>query len=375
MINRPELGPLVTFTPNKRLPVYSWYHYKEGFSRDFVMEMFREFDAPKDEDFVVLDPFMGAGTTLLASMEYGVTSYGFDAMELPVFVSKVKTRRYDIDELVKWEKWLFNQKFEKVKEDVSGIVKRAFNPHTLDDILFFKMKIDEMPEKYRDFYKLGLMVSSNKCSYAFKDGAAIKFRKRNIPPLRTMLKRTVKRMISDIKRINLISNAYANQGDARDLNLDDESINMIITSPPYLNKIEYTKVYKIENELFFGKKNKNLISSALGQDVRITDKDMEELGVYLDEGDPIIAYKYFKDMKLSLEEMYRVLKDGGIALIVVGNGCFPHRVIESDVILSEIGEKIGFNTLDIWVANQRTCTYERVKKVGLLRESVLVMKK
>ncbi len=378
MLPRPELGPLVTFVPNKKLPVYSWFYYKEGFSRDFVIQMFEEFNLEPNPEKAVLDPFMGVGTTLVASREYGVTSYGFDVSPLAVFASRVKTRDYDIEELRRWKDWLFKQKFYKVDAEVSGLVKRAFNRHILDDILFFREIITGIPdEKVRDFFLLALINSTNKCSYAFKDGAVLKFRKRPVPPLREMLKRTIKKMIKDLERIKFKPvAAYASVGDARQINLEDNSIDMIVTSPPYLNKIEYTKVYSIEMELFFPHiRVSNLIHSAIGLDAKVSEEEILELSKYLDPKDPLVAFQYFKDMKQALHEMFRVLKSGGVCLIVVGNGCFPHKVIESDVILGQMAEEIGLILKDIWVANQRWCMKNRTAKVGLLRESVVVLEK
>ncbi len=372
---RKELGPLVTFVPNKRVPIYSWFYYKEGFSRDFVLQMFKELEVKEND--VVLDPFMGVGTSLLASREVGNLSYGFDVSDIAVFVSKVKTRDYEIKELKKWRDWLFKQKFVEREMEFSGLVKAAFKKITLLEIVFFRDLINTIDnEKVRDFFLLALMTAANKCSYAFKDGAVIKIRKRPVPPIRPMLKRTVKKMISDVRKLPLKPvPTYPEKGDARSLPMKDECVNFIITSPPYLNKIEYTQVYSIENELFFGKRQQRGISSAIGLDVKLSNDEILSLQSYLKEDDPLIAYKYFKDMKLVLDEMYRVLTDGGRACIVIGNGCFPDRVIESDVVLARMAEDIGFVTRDIWVANQRWCMRDRVKKVGPLRESVLVIEK
>ncbi len=377
MIIRNELGPLVTFVPNKNLPVYSWFYYKEGFARDFVFKMFSEFNAPKSQSFSILDPFMGVGTTLVASREYGVTGYGVDVSPLPVFAAKVKTRDYNVSEIKEWKKWLFEQKFEKRDYSVSGLVRRAFNRHILDDIIFFREIISGIPNsKIRDLFMLALINTSNKCSYAYKDGAVIKIRKKPVPPVRTMLKRTISKMEKDIKRIKFASPAYPKMGDARELPFDDESFDMIITSPPYLNKIEYTRVYSIEMELFFPYiQVRNMINSAIGADVRVTPRDISDLGTYLSPDDPEIAFKYLKDMKQSISEMHRVLKPGGTAIIVVGNGCLPNKVVETDSILADMGEKTGFKLSDIWVANQRWCTRNRTQKVGLARESVVVLEK
>ena len=58
-----ESGKEATFVPNKQLPVYNWFYYKEGFSRDLVFSLIEQFGLGTDS--VVLDPFAGSGTTLL----------------------------------------------------------------------------------------------------------------------------------------------------------------------------------------------------------------------------------------------------------------------------------------------------------------------
>ncbi|MCK4714675.1 MAG: hypothetical protein KAT35_03810, partial [Candidatus Aenigmarchaeota archaeon] len=90
-------GKLATFVPNKDLPVYNWFYYKEGFSRDLVMELLRMFSPGRKE--WVLDPFCGAGTTMLACTESGVNSVGFDAHPVSVFASRVKTRAYSREKI------------------------------------------------------------------------------------------------------------------------------------------------------------------------------------------------------------------------------------------------------------------------------------
>ena len=88
-----------------------------------------------------------------------------------------------------------------------------------------------------------------------------------------------------------------------------------------------------------------------------------------------IAKAYFKDMNEVLKECYRVLKKGGKAAIIVGNGCFSSGVIESDMLLTELAENLGFKTENIRVLNKRMCMKERTKKVGIMRESLLTLEK
>ncbi|MEM2818994.1 MAG: DNA methyltransferase, partial [Nitrososphaerota archaeon] len=97
MEERWDWGKLVTFIPNKKLPVYSWFYFKEGFSRNFVHLMIDLFKL--EDGSMVLDPFVGSGTTLVACKERGIDSVGVDIAPLAVFVSQTKTADYKVDEL------------------------------------------------------------------------------------------------------------------------------------------------------------------------------------------------------------------------------------------------------------------------------------
>jgi hypothetical protein len=150
------------------------------------------------------------------------------------------------------------------------------------------------------------------------------------------------------------------------IRLEDGTIDYVITSPPYLNKIEYTKIYRVEEFLFFGGRDPkehgihSYIGSKAGPEVIFPDI-------------PESANAYFHDMKRVLSELYRVCKDGAKVAIVVGNGCYPDRVVESDILLSQLAEEAGFEVKSILVLNKRWCMRNRVEKVGPLRESMVKM--
>ena len=93
---RLDLGRLATFVPNKRLPVYNWFYFKEGFARDLVMLILdrylplNSYPTSAKQSVSVLDPFVGSGTTLLACKERGLDSYGFDVSQPMVDALKSK---------------------------------------------------------------------------------------------------------------------------------------------------------------------------------------------------------------------------------------------------------------------------------------------
>lgn len=367
-----ELGPLVTFVPNKRYPVYNWFHFKEGFSRDFVIMMFDQFKLR--EGNWVLDPFCGSGTTLLASKEMGINSVGVDAMPLAVFLSQVKTIDYDINYLKCVAREIFSKRFVKLPlKDLSSLVRRAFTKYALEDILFFKEAISEINDPIaKNFFTLALMIASNKVSMAFKDGCVIKFRKRNhVPPLKPVFKRVIKKMFNDIKVFQAkksIVKVY--HADSRRLDfLEDKTFDAVITSPPYLNIIDYIKVYSIENELFFGRIRYEGLRSYIGLDIEKNYNEFENLDI------PSIGKAYFRDMKDVLLETYRVLNDNGNVVLVVGEGVFPDKIVPVPIILSKVAENVGFNVKKIVHVNKRVVTDPNRKKIGIALESLIFLNK
>jgi DNA modification methylase len=351
-----EWGPLATFVPNKDTPVYNWFYYKEGFARELVLNCIRMFGLKKGN--LVLDPFCGSGTTLLACKERSIDSIGLDVLPMSVLASRAKTSDYDHSVLREEAKALLKRKFRFVQSDFPGNLKRFFQKHTLDDVLFFKSEVDRLPADVRDFFLLALVRTTMMASWAYKDGSVLKVRKHPVPPFRSLFRRMVFRMMKEAESFKGTGNADARIGDARKMGIASGSIDGIITSPPYLNIIDYTKVYAIEN--WFTGRARPALRSYFG----------------LLEGDAG-EKKYFDDMKASLKEMHSAMKQGAYAGIVVGNAYFPEpeRVVEVDLTLAEMGEDIGFRAKQVIVLNKRPALKGRTRKVGTLRESMVVLEK
>ncbi len=368
---RYDLRNLVTFIPNKKVPIHNWFYFKEGFSRDFVL-LVLDWLKIKGKDWI-LDPFCGSGTTLLTSKEFGVNAIGVDASPLAVFVTQVKTEDYDLEKIRNYAREIFSKKFERYDtKGLSSLTKRAFSRYSLEDILFFKEEIKKIDDpKIRNFFTLALMNTANKVTYAYKDGSAIKIREKPTIPLKKVFRRTVKRMIHDLKKVNYKgSNIEVYLGDARRMDfLQDNYFDAVITSPPYLNKIEYTKVYSIEYELFFEDFKIDSLRSYIGLNPKHVKDLFPELNL------PDVAKAYLQDMNDALREIYRVMKDDAKCSMVVAEGAFPDRIVPVDLLMAKLAERIGFEVERIVVANERVVTRDRTFKIGKARESIVVMKK
>jgi SAM-dependent methyltransferase len=346
---RLDLGRLATFVPNRNLPLYNWFYFKEGFSRDLVMLLLDRYAGKGNVN--VLDPFCGSGTSLVACRERGLDSYGFDVLPLAALASRAKTNDYDPSELKRAIREISKSKFRR--QDIRAVpknIRRFFNPHTLEDVLFFREQIGQYGGETHDFLKLGLVTSTTRCSWMYKDGAVLKLRRKPVPVFRKFYIRTLRKMLGDSGRVRFRpSQAFVDEGDARNLKIDSEFIDLVITSPPYLNKIEYTRIYGVEEFLFFGGEGGPGMRSYIGLE---GEAGQQFPGLEL----PPAANAYFKDMKRVLGELGRVCKPGAVLCFVIGDGCFPTGVVHCDELLPKLAKGLGFKTEKVYTLNRRWCT-------------------
>jgi SAM-dependent methyltransferase len=347
---KPEWGRLATFVPNKRLPVYNWLYFREGFARDEVFNLLDLFRVGKGK--WVLDPYCGSGTTLLACRERGVNSVGTDLLPLAVLASRAKTRDYEVSCLKESARELFGKKFRKT--GISCPYRRFFNRHVLEDVVFFRQAISSIRDREtREFFLLGLVSSAVRASWIYKDGNVLRVRKHPVSPFRKFFKRRISRMIREAGKFSGRGKAVVKLSDPAKLDVWDETIDAVITSPPYLNQIDYSKVYSLENWI-------------VGENAALPS--------YLGPGS---EERYFKDLGEVLREMFRVCKKGAEAGIIVGNAYFPgeDRIVESDLRLAGLGEEAGFRARKILVLNRRFALQRRTIKRGVLRESLVLLEK
>src|SRR5262249_46313017 len=130
-----------------------------------------------------------------------------------------------------------------------------------------------------------------------------------------------------------ISEPKVHVGDARKLTLRGGTVDAVITSPPYLNAIDYFRTSKF-SLIFLGSRLSELRStraSAIGSEVGLPAGQLPApLEVLVDKGvsdirrRPMIS-RYLSDLQAALAESYRVLKPGGRALYVMGPSILSRR--------------------------------------------------
>jgi len=365
---RYDLRLLTTFKPNKHIPIHNWVYFKEGFARDFVKLALSWMHVKQG---IILDPFVGVGTTTLVARELGLSSIGVDVSPLMILITRAKCRDYEIERLRQESTKIFGVRFSRPDlGDVPTFVKPYFNRYTLEDVIFFRKSIQDIQDDaIREFLLVALISAAMKASYVYKDGSLLRIVKKPVPPFRKFLKAKVRRMIRDLSRSNLPGpESKLFVGDARILRgIDGGSIDAIVTSPPYLNKIEYTKVYGLEYALFLPGHEPEPIRSYVGTVVKNGPLSYPEL--------PPVANAYFDDMRSVLNEMKRVLKEGGKATIVLAGGVFPNVIVNSDILLANMAAELEFKVHAIITLNKRVATRDRIEKIGWARESAVIIER
>lgn len=388
---RPGLGPLMTFEQSKELPVHGWFWYKEGFAPGIVeYALGAQTATPK----TILDPFCGVGTTLLAAKKAGIASIGVDASPLAVFVSKTKTSDYEKSDIAAVSAFL-----EKIKNRTnagrSGSPEASFNfewdfelfdpraafpKRNYNEILSLRHAIEQEEGKTRDLLLLALLSVLPQASIVLKDGGVLKIKKeKRAMPAKEIFRRKMKRMLYELEggiARGPVPEVFL--GDARALDLEKESADLIVTSPPYLNNIDYSKIYGLELSLLNMSKceAEEMRMRAVRSFIRTGNRE-PETAMPPEVGDigyriPIIG-TYFKDMERAIAEMFRVLGSGGSAHVVVSNSVIHETHVLVDEIFAEMAERIGFSDVEIVVGAERIADV-RPQKVKT-RESIVIMKK
>lgn len=399
-----KFRPLVSPIRNQNLPIYNWHSFKHSFSKELVDCLIKEFNL-KNNNWV-LDPFCGGGTTLLACKQAGINSIGYDILPFSVFLSNTKVKKYNeielTQELKKFRKneGPFNIKFKL--PDIP-IIKKAFNEDIKVELLSLKHIISSIKRRnVRNFYNLALLSILERVSNTIKGGGFLRLIKRKIKAedVKHIFLNKVTDMISDvIKNNNINTNesveTKAYLGDARNLTTK-RKFDAVITSPPYPNRHDYTRIYSLEMIFDSVTSNEelkkiryNTLRSHVEAKRKYTPKDyckpkildniitrISKNGTNNPQVIPMLE-GYFEDMFMVLTQTCKVLKEKSKLGLVVSNVRYSGVNVPVDKILSEIGQQAGLTIRHIVIGRYRGNSSQQMKeyKRRPSRESIIVWEK
>lgn len=387
-----------TFLLNKKQPIFRWYKYDEGYSGELIKREFLNLNL--DKDFLIYDPFGGSGTTMLVASQLGKKSLYSETNPFMRFVVETKINRvYDIcknktNNLKKMKKTLevmmdnYSQNNKKTIE-YDGFEK-YYDKQVLVELLYLKGEIKKIYDRnIQDLFMLALssilvrvskMIKRGDLRYA-KEGE----KKPDDSQVFSHFQNKVEQIISDIEDYGetIKEKTLCVSEDAREIELENK-VDVIITSPPYLNGTNYIRNTKLELKMLdfivdekdlanFHRKGIiagiNNVSSK--QNITRTLSDTKKYEIALentyDKRIPKMIVGYFEDMSKVIEKLCVSLKIEGLFIMDIGDSQFDGVHIKTDEELKIIAESVGFELIDTDVLRTRRSKNNMILSQKLLR--------
>lgn len=446
----------VSYQLSKKDRLHRWLKYKEGFSSELVRILFEDLGLTVGDN--VLDPFMGSGTTALVAQMEGLNSVGFDILPMSKISILAKSAVYDYD-------------LEELNTLIADI--EALNtPHNYTTVTpYISTTKDGYPEQtakdlafYNEYfaksnYSKGAMVLLKLCtlntleniSYSKKDGQYLRWdcrcpkiiaaneerqkkgkkpfvvilNKGELPSLKEALVTELKNVVEDIKYIQTTIRPTPTQcnfieGSAlfEMTYLAANSINGVISSPPYCNRYDYTRTYAMElaylgvSDAEVKKMRQDLLSCTVESKskIEILRAHYSSIGRELDferihniiKSNPVLSeilnalkqrYKngevnnkgiipmiegYFTELTFIFAELYRVCVSGAKIAFVNDNVRYAGEVIPVDYLTTMLAETLGFIPEVVYtLKQQKGNSSQQMKKYGKvnLRKSITIWRK
>lgn len=323
----------------------------------------------------VLDPFVGSGGTMIEARLRRRNSYGIDVHPLAQLVAKVAVTPLDDRELVKSRPRLLKEIYADKGTDVKipDFPNRDywFRAEVVKDLAIITKHINRIDnEDIRDFFLVCLSSIIRRVSNAdpkFLYALAISKKMRELNRHRKidafqLFKQTVReqvpKMVQFSKKCPRDVFAKLVGKDAREMDLQDESIDLSITSPPYLNAVDYPRAHQLEmywlglwkgpladlKRIYIG--NEQVRSKEYSTLRQCGNPRLDEILIKIYEKDKkrsYIVYKFFVDMRRNFQEVWRVLKRGGRYVVVVGDNVIRKIQVPTHKFLMDVAPEVGFN--------------------------------
>ncbi len=425
---RPRTNGAMNTLLARDAPAHDWYRFVLSFPPHLVRDYARRFGLGSDSK--VLDPFCGTGTTLVEAKKLGIPSCGLEAVAVSRLAASTKVDwSPDPDEMLRHaelvaEKALAVLAADGISDDptasiTQGVRLRSLPPPTAK--LLFKNSISPLPlhkvlvlrdalegeynAEFAGHERLALarILPTEVGNLRFGPEVGVGKIKSDAAVVSAWLTR-VRAMCEDIHELRPLGHtpAAALDGDARTASrhLDPDSIDAVITSPPYPNEKDYSRTVRLESVLLgylndradlqamkrgLVRSNTRGVYSNDDDDAWVSDNAEVERIANAIEARRIelgkesgfermyhrVTRLYFGGMTRHLMSLRHLLKPGARLAYVVGDQASYLRImIRTGQILAEIAERAGYEveSIDLFRTRHATVTREQ------LREEVLVLR-
>jgi len=352
---------------------HNYHRYPAKFIPQLAARLINEYS---NEGDTVLDPFVGSGTALVESKILARPSVGVDINPVANLITKAKITPIEpsyLDmEIFRIENSMSKHTpgqlmlFDELHTDKYMVdherIDYWFKPDTKQELMKVYALINEIEDtNIQTFLKCGFSHILKNCSiWSTKSTKPTRDRNKRISkPIPTFL-RHIKQMAKRNRRFykmlkksgNLDIPSKTHCLDSRDIPIKNESIGLIVTSPPYVTSYEYADLHQLTAFWFSFTKDLHefrdrFIGTASHQldNAKLKSKIADEIYTQLIEKHEKTAREvaaYFAEMLEIFVEMWRVLKPGGYACVVIGNTTLKKVDILNAQVLAEQMQNIGF---------------------------------
>jgi DNA modification methylase len=411
----PNGGSILIISKDQSYLTHGIHKFPAKFFPELPRFLIRKYSTDGD---TVLDPMCGSGTTVLEAMLNKRRGIGIDIDPIARLITKVKTTpitRESLEDaktaLLKRIKKLYNAAaYNPVIPDFHYRDK-WFRSYVLRELGVIrssiialqkqshKSNIDDMIDFFHIIMSSIIRDVSNADPHCTRTVLRKNVRKKILPG--DTLEKFSERLSNQIDEMDNLNVILRNseyfppkipEGTALATGLDDNSIDLAVTSPPYINAVDYPRTHQLEM-YWLGLLGDGPLSKVkrkyIGTETVYKDeyRDLQVSGyqtldpilkkIYkLDPRRAFIAYKFFEDMKIQLDEMIRVLKPGSRYCVAIGNNLMRGVRVKSHEILAEIAESgVGFE-LETQFFSKLIRHFIRIpRKERMHGEWVLVLKK
>jgi len=305
---------------------------------------------------LVFDPFGGSGTTAFEAVRLGRRAISVDANPVANLIAKVKTIKLDdtdLDQLKNIERSLYplldtlcadsTKLIETYSCHIPDIPNREkwFPDASCGELAQIKYLIEQLTSE-RAKWVAQLALSKIIVSVSFQDSETRYASKRKEIKCGETTRRYLAALKGVVKKV-LKAESYLHYGvvdfitaDTRNLSpniIPDESIDLIVTSPPYGNAYDY-HLYHRFRLLWLAYNPKELGKIEIGSHLR---HQYEKSGFE----------SYLSEMAQSLKMMFRVLKSGRYTALVIGDSIYSGQLYKTAEHLAEEAKCIGFQVMGI----------------------------
>jgi len=325
---------------------------------------------------IVLDPMIGSGTVMRTISELGYKGIGFDIDPLAVLMAKAWTSKIDDKRFLKQsEKIVAVSENHRMMDlylpwidddmDTKKFIDFWFAPSQIKALRKLSYTIKNSRHEYADIYKVALsrlIITKTKGASLAADvshSRPHKVRETNNFDVLKEFDKSCHRIVQTLTSEKLKGKVSVQKGDARNLvSVKSNSVDSIITSPPYLNALDYMRGHKL-SLVWLGHRLgalANIRGTSVGaekapdrnSEIAQVQKVLEKMKGFesLPERIKNMTYRYAFDMENILKESSRVLKENKNATFVIGNSNLKGVYIDNTLIAEAAAAQFGLKVVE-----------------------------